>query len=397
MLLDTTGCQPTSAPSTADASVPIPEVDVARAISRKIIDYREFTGRTAAVDSVEIRARVSGYLLQSPRSKKEPTSEEPNTNAYADEGKLVQEGDLLFQIDPRPYELALQQSKGALYATEARMTQASQELSRSDELLQKNATSRAEFDKAVANVAELRGQVDNLKATVARNQLDLDFTRVSSPINGLLGRTLVTNGNLVVADSTILSTVVSVDPIYVDFDVDEQSVLDYRSRILGGEVKSARDVKIPIRLGLSNEDGFPHEGYIDFVNNTTDPGTGSTRIRGVFNNTSGILSPGLFARIQIPFTAEYEAVLIPATAIGMDQQGRFVMVVSEGNKVQRRTVTLGQIVDNLIGVRKGIKADEIVVTSGLQKIRPGNEVRHQETQMPASESPAPAADTGAGK
>jgi len=396
MLLAVSGCQRKSAPIVANA--PIPEVRVARAVTQNVIDYREFTGRTSAVDSVEIRARVSGYLLQSPRSKQttnDSREAETKSEIVADEGKMVQAGDLLFQIDPKPYELALQQSKGALDASEARMTQASQDLSRSDELLEKKALSLAEYDKAIASVAELRGQIVNLKATVARNQLDLDYTRVYSPITGLLGRTLVTNGNLVAADSTILTTVVSVDPIYVDFDVDEQSVLDYRSRILGGEVKSARDVRIPIRLGLSNEDDFPHEGYIDFVNNTTDPGTGSTRIRGVFDNASEILSPGLFARIQVPFTAEYEAILIPTTAIGMDQQGRFVMVVSEGNKVQRRSVTLGQIKDDMTGVRKGIAAGEIVVTSGLQKIRPGSEVLYQETPLPAAESPAPASNNGA--
>ncbi|WP_372715790.1 efflux RND transporter periplasmic adaptor subunit [Novipirellula sp.] len=387
LLIAVAGCQSKSPPLAEAAAMPVPEVETADATTRKIIDYREYTGRTAAVNSVEIRARVSGYLLQSPRSadsdRVQPTAKaDANLNSSipevnVNEGELVKQGDLLFMIDPQPYELALQQSKGSLEAAEARLKQANKDLSRSDALLDRNATSAAEYDQAVAAVAELRGQIENLRATVARNQLDLDYTRVRSPIDGLLGRTLVTSGNLVAADTTILTTVVSVDPIYVDFNVDEQSVLDYRKRMLEGEVKDARQTSIPIRLGLANEDGFPHEGAINFVNNITDPSSGNTRVRGTFNNDTGILSPGLFARIQAPFTSEYEAVLVPTKAIGMDQQGRFVMVVGDGNKVQRRSIKMGDIVDDMTVIREGVKPGETVVTSGLQKIRPGSEVRLQ--------------------
>ncbi|WP_442505277.1 efflux RND transporter periplasmic adaptor subunit [Novipirellula sp. SH528] len=403
-LLAVAGCQTESTPPAGPPAMPVPEVETADATTRKIIDYREYTGRTAAVNSVEIRARVSGYLLQSPRSadsdrtqSNEPAdTQAPNSDPTTDEtaetdesakrsipevsvneGELVKKGDLLFMIDPQPYELALQQSKGSLEASEARLKQANKDLTRSDVLLDRNATSAAEYDKAVAAVAELRGQIENLRATVARNQLDLEYTRVRSPIDGLLGRSLVTSGNLVAADTTILTTVVSVDPIYVDFNVDEQSVLDYRTRMLEGEVKDARQSSITIRLGLANEDGFPHEGSINFVNNITDPSSGNTLVRGTFDNDTGILSPGLFARIQAPFTAEYEAVLIPTQAIGMDQQGRYVMVVGDGNKVQRRSIKMGDIVDEMTVIREGIKAGETVVTSGLQKIRPGSEVRLQ--------------------
>ncbi|GAA4455119.1 efflux RND transporter periplasmic adaptor subunit [Novipirellula rosea] len=389
LLIAVAGCQSKSPPPAEAPAMPVPEVETADATTRKIIDYREYTGRTAAVNSVEIRARVSGYLLQSPRSadsdrvqpaepaKTDATSSSLIPEVNVNEGELVKQGDLLFMIDPQPYELALQQSKGSLEAAEARLKQANKDLSRSDALLDRNATSAAEYDQAVAAVAELRGQIENLRATVARNQLDLDYTRVRSPIDGLLGRTLVTSGNLVAADTTILTTVVSVDPIYVDFNVDEQSVLDYRKRMLEGEVKDARQTSIPIRLGLANEDGFPHEGSINFVNNITDPSSGNTLVRGTFNNDTGILSPGLFARIQAPFTSEYEAVLVPTKAIGMDQQGRFVMVVGDGNKVQRRSIKMGDIVDDMTVIREGVKPGETVVTSGLQKIRPGSEVRLQ--------------------
>lgn len=399
------GCQAKPAKPPA-ATSPVSEVEVAQAVTQDIIDYRVFTGRTAAVNSVDIRARVSGYLLQSPRSAyaaSQPAKEVANTavatagtetdaTPQADaskqaqpsvtvaEGEAVEVGALLFVIDPEPYRLALQQSQGSLEATQAKLKQANQDFSRAEELFQKDTISRAEYDSSVAAVAELRGQIEALKATVARNQLDLEYTQVRAPIAGLLGQTLVTPGNLVVADSSLLTTVVSTDPIYVDFDVDEQSVLDYRTRMLAGQVESARKTRIAIRLGLSNEEGFPHPGTLDFVNNRTDPNTGNTRVRGTFDNNSGLLSPGLFAQIQVPFSAEHPAVLIPTRAIGMDQQGRYVMVVDANNTVRRRAVKLGENVGDRSIVLAGVQAGEQVVTAGLQKIRNGSQVHIQAEQ-----------------
>ena len=364
------GCRSKALPSTTQ--FPPPEVAVALASTSKVVEYREYTGRTSAVDSVEVRARVSGYLLQTPRTKANADSTQ---NVLVDEGKLVKKGDLLFVIDAMPYQLGLQQSLGSLTASEARLQQANSELTRSESLLKSNSLSQSEYDQSFASVAELRGQIESLKATAARNQLDLEYTQVRSPIDGLLGQTQVTTGNLVAADSTVLTTVVAVNPIYVEFEVDEQSVLEYRTRILDGKVQSAREVKIAVRLGLVNDAGFPREGVIDFVNNITDPGTGNTRVRATFENDTGILSPGLFARIQVPFSGEYEAVLVPTKSIAMDQQGRHVMVVGDDKKVSRRTVKLGPIQGDMTVIREGIKPNERVVTSGLQKIRPNTEVR----------------------
>jgi RND family efflux transporter MFP subunit len=370
-----TGCNRTSSPSAGPPVAKLAEVDVATATTRKIIDYRVYTGRTTAVESVEVRARISGYLINGPRS------DSPDSEVKVKEGALIKKGDLLFVIDPQPYQLALQQSEGLLAAAEARLTQANQELTRSETLIDRNAISKAEYDQAIAAVAELGGQIGNLEATLARNRLDLNYTKVESPIDGLLGRAMVTKGNLVVADTTALTTVVAVNPVFVDFEVDEESVLNYRLRILQGTVKSAREVQIPIRLELGNEEGFPHEGTIDFVNNVTDPMTGNTRVRGVFNNDSGILSPGLFARVQVPFTGEYATVLIPTIAIGMDQQGRHVLVVGDDDKVSRRAVSLGEIVDEMTVVKGGIEAGERVVVAGLQKVRPGSEVKIAASQQ----------------
>lgn len=376
------GCHP--APTAATRPVlPSPiDVEAAEAITQSIIDYRVFTGRTAAVDSVEIRARASGYLLQTPRSvlAREETNSGASSQARAQaepivvvaEGEQVKVGDLLFVIDPDPYRLALEQAKGTLEAAQADLKQANQDFARAEELIQNDTISRADYDTTVASLSNKRGQVEALTATLARTQLDLKYTQVRAPIDGLLGQTLITPGNLVVADTTLLTTIVSNDPIFVDFDVDEQSVLDYRSRMLAGKVDNARKTSISIRLGLTNEDGFPHVGTIDFVNNRTDPSTGNTRIRGTFENSTGILSPGLFARVQVPFTEKHPAILIPTIAIGMDQQGRYVMVVGSNNAVERRSVELGEIVGHMTAIRGGLKQGELVVTSGLQKIRNGS-------------------------
>lgn len=370
------GCR--GKPSETPKPLP-PEVSVTQASTSDIVEYREYTGRTSAVDKVEVRARVSGYLLQTPRMR---TNDDSISKVTVEEGKSVKKGDLLFVIDPKPYELGLQQSTGSLTASEARLKQASNELTRSDKLLSSNSISRSEYDQAFAGVADLQGQIESLKATAARNQLDLEYTQVRSPIDGMLGQTSVTPGNLVVADSTVLTTVVAVNPIYVEFDVDEQSVLDYRTRMLDGKVKNAREAKIVVQMGLANDEGFPWEGIIDFVNNTTDPGTGNTRIRATFQNNTGILSAGLFARIRVPFSAEYKAVLVPTKSIAMDQQGRHLMVVGDDNKVLRRAIKLGPIQGNMSVIREGVSAGEKVVTSGLQKIRSGAEVRILSDEVP---------------
>ena len=386
------GCRPKLPPSTPPP--PLPEVAVTQASTKKIVEYREYTGRTSAVDSVAVRARVSGYLLKTPRKK---TNDDSIPKVMVEEGKLVKKGDLLFVIDPKPYELGLQQSLGSLTASEARLKQAHNDLTRSETLLNSNSISKAEYDQSFASVAELRGQIESLKATVARNQLDLEYAEVHSPIDGLLGQTSVTTGNLVAADSTVLTTVVAVNPIYVDFEVDEGSVLDYRTRMLDGKVKSAREVKIAVRLGLANGGGFPWEGVIDFVNNITDPGTGNTRVRATFENNTGILSPGLFARIQVPFSAEYEAVLVPTKSIAMDQQGRHVMVVGDDKKAVRRAIKLGPIEGDMTVVREGVNAGERVVTSGLQKIRPGAEVRIASDDVQSEREKPKGADVGGRK
>ncbi len=384
-----------------------PEVDTVKAITQSIVDYREFTGRTAAVQSVEVRVQVNGYLLQSPQPQL-PTvpsaqvsempssgdsipdsrsgSEKNLTNSpfgvTVREGERVKIGTPIFEIDPAPYRFALAQAEGTFAATQAQLKRLSLDLARAKDLRNSNSISQAEYDLTVANEAEIVGQLETLRATVDRAKLNLQFTQVVSPIDGLLGRTIVTNGNLVTADSTILTTIVSTDPIHAYFDVDEESLLDYRSRTRAGDVRSAREASIPVQLGLANDKDFPYSGTIDFVNNVTDANTGNTRIRAQFSNLSGALSPGLFARIRAPFSAEYSAVLIPTRALAMDQQGRFIMVVDENNVAHRRSVQIGTTRDSMTVIVRGVQAEEQVVVSGLQKIRDGVTVRTKSVEKP---------------
>ena len=292
----------------------------------------------------------------------------------AREGALVQNGTLLFKIDPEPYLRLLEQAEGNIAAKRAQRKRFDVELARTRELVQSNSVSKAELDSAVANADEAIGQIANLDASVAQAQLNVDFTQVTSPIDGLLGQTMVTHGNLVVADATILTTVISTDRVYAYFDVDENSVLDYRSRARAGTVQSARGSSIPIDLGLANETDFPHPGFIDFVNNTTDPGTGNTRLRGVFENKSGTLSPGLFCRIRAPFSERYTAILIPTIALATDQAGKYVMSVDSENVVHRRSVRVASIRGLNIVVREGLETGDIVVVTGIQKIKEGDKV-----------------------
>ncbi len=379
------------------------QVEVEPAVVQKVQDFREFTGRTAAADSVEIRARVSGYLLESPSSgitnsaTTAPSSnaQQGNNSVRVHEGDLVDKGTLLFKIDPAPYELALEQARGSLSATQAQLERFRLDLSRAQELLDTRSISQADYDLAVANVNEAAGQIANLEAAVSQANLELEFTTVESPIKGYLGRALVTSGNLIQSDQTILTTVVSADPIYVYFNVDERSLLDYRKRIQSGSVKSARNNQIKVRMALANEVDYSHEGIIDFVDNRTDPATGNTQLRARFSNTNGLLSPGLFARISSPFTEEYDAVLVPTRAISMDQQGHYVLLVQD-NKAVRQKVELGTVHDDKTVVTFGLRGNESIIVNGLQRIRPGMDVIASSSNTnndPASPTTAEASST----
>src|SRR5437870_6727861 len=287
------------------AATPPPVVMVSPPVEREITDYYEYTARTAAVDAVEVRARVSGYLVK--------------VNFRGREGAVVKKGDLLFQIDPRPFQAVLDEAKGQVAQLEARLARAEADVARDERLLPKGAASQKDLDTAIADRGEARAGIQSARAAVDRAALDLEFTQVMAPISGRIGRYLITEGNLVTTDSTLLTTIVSVDPMYAYFDADEGSVLRVRELIRAGKVHSARDSAVPVLLGLANEGGYPHRGTVNFVDNQVNPQTGTLRLRGVFANETEVLAPGYFARVRLLIGQSHGALLVTERAIDTDQ------------------------------------------------------------------------------
>jgi len=393
------GCKPASTrdkggPNAAMAGPPPVEVDVVTAALSEVIDNREFTGRTVAIESVVVRARVSGYLLQHPRRSRERSPGQSDGNLAVEnrdtqtkanqelefqvlvhEGERVSVGTPLFEIDPEPYRLALAQAQGNLVAAEAQLQRLFNERERIVELSKSNAISKSDLDLAIANYQEASAQIENLKATRDRAELDLSFTQVRSPIEGIVGRSALTQGNLITADTTELTTIVSVSPIHVYFDIDESSFLDYRHMLQPGMNLSDSSKEYGVEMALARDTNFPYRGKIDFLNNRTDPETGNTTLRAVFENEMGKLSPGLFARVRVPFSNPYRAIIIPTRGLSMDQQGRYVMTIDADGVVQeRQSVRIGTAHGNKTVILDGLTEGDRVVVSGLQKIKPGAKV-----------------------
>ncbi len=377
--LGVTGC--TRAPSEAPAAPPIP-VTVSYAVEREVTDYADFTARTAAVDSVEVRAHVWGYL------------EKVNFK----EGALVQKGDVLFELDPRPYQAMLNQAKAKVTQDEAQLKYDEAEYQRNVNLVRTGAVSRSDLDKTAAARGVDLANIAADKAVVASRQLDLDYTKVLAPVSGRVSRYVVTVGNLIQsgdqAGGTLLTTIVSVDPMYAYFDVDERTVLRVRQLIREGKAKSARDGELPVWLGLANEDNkYPHRGTINFVDNQVSPKTGTLRVRGVFPNKDEALSPGYFARVHVPIGFPHQALLVSDRALDTDQGQKIVYVVDEHNKVVSRAVRLGALHDGLRAITDGLKPGERVIVKGLQQVRPDVTVEPNLVDMPGqtpkSQAPTP--------
>jgi len=368
-----TGCKP-NAPK-ATVAPPTPTVTVAKPISRKVIEWDEFTGRLASPEMVEIRARVSGYL----------------DTVHFSEGAEVKAGDLLFTIDPRPYEAAVQRITAEVSNARSRAELAATEAKNANQLRSNQAISAEEYERRIKTAAEAEGSVRAAEATLKTVQLDLEFTQIRAPISGRISNARVTKGNLVTGgtkDATLLTTLVSLDPIYCYIDVDERSALKYRELHKEGKRASALFGKIPAQMGLANQTGFPHIGEIDFVDNQLDPTTGTIRARGVFENNDRLMSPGFFARVRIPGSGEYEAMLVLDQAVADDQGSSFVWVIGAEDKAVYRPVKLGPLVDGLRVVREGLKADDRVVIKGIMAVRNGVKVNPQPSEMVATE-PSP--------
>ncbi|MBV9491934.1 MAG: efflux RND transporter periplasmic adaptor subunit [Verrucomicrobia bacterium] len=358
-----TACkQTTQAPPPA----PPPPVTVATPTRKEIVEWDEYTGRTAAVESVQIRPRVSGYI----------------DKISFKAGQMVQPGDLLFVIDPRPYQSALDQATANLKDAEANRELQQANFARADQLFQNKVTSKQEFDTSVAQKNQAEAKTGQARAQAASDQLNLDFTQVKAPVAGRLSRPLVTLGNLVQADSTELTTLVSVDPIYAYFNVDERAVQKYIGQIKRGERQDPRvNIAIPVYLQLEGEGGFPHEGITDFFDNTYNAATGTLQVRASFRNEDGFLWPNAFVRVRIAGTPKHGALLITDRAVGTDQGQKFVLVVDQDNVVHARPVELGPVVEGMRVVRTGLGPDDRVVINGLVNARPGQKVTAQPGDM----------------
>lgn len=366
------GCSSEAAPA---GGPPPPEVSVAPVLSKPVGQWDEFTGRVAAVESVELRPRVSGYVQRV---------------AYA-EGQEVRKGDLLFVIDPRPYQAALDRAQAELARARAESQLARAQAARAQSLIEAKAISREEFEQRRANTAGADAAVRAAEAAVAAARLDLQFTQVRAPVSGRAGRALVTAGNLAQADATLLTTVVSQDPVFVYFEADEQTWLRYAELARKGE---RADTGNPVRVGLASESGYPHAGTVDFIDNQVDPGTGTVRARAVLRNPDRLFTPGLFARVQLQGGGERPALLVDDKAILTDQDRKYVYVLGDGNTALRRDVVLGRNVGGLRVVASGLTPRDRVIVRGLQKVFfPGMPVVPKAVAMdaPASSGPAVAA------
>jgi RND family efflux transporter MFP subunit len=359
------------APSEAPAAAP-PPVTVSYPVEREVSDYADFTARTAAVDSVELRARVSGYL----------------DKVNFKEGSLVKKGDILFEIDPRTYEATVKSAEGAVANAEASRKLAEANLARAERLVAGQSIAREEYERYVADREKSAAQLISNKASLERAKLDLGFTKVTAPVGGRISRSFVTVGNLVqagdVTGGTLLTTIVSVDPMYAYFDVDEHTVLRVKQLIREGKAKTPDDPNIPVWLGLANEAGHPQHGTVHFIDNQVNPRTGTLRVRGVFPNKDEALSPGYFARVRVPIGFPHKALLVTERALDTDQGQKVVYVVDKDNRVASHPVRLGALHDGRREITDGLKPGERVIVNGLQLVRPGMTVESKLVDMPTS-------------
>lgn len=345
---------------TAAASPAPPQVVAVAPTVKKITEWDEYTGRFTAVESVQVRARVSGYL----------------TAIHFKDGQLVKEGDLLFTIDQRPFKLAVASTQADVGAAEAALEFARQELSRAAALRPSQTVPERLYDERASGVRQAEARVLTAKAALDRALLDLEFTEIRAPVSGRIDSHKVDVGNLIGGggiDATVLTDIVSLDPIHVVFDVDQNAYLKYVRAARNGTRPSSREAPNPVQIALPDDKGFPHSGTMDFLSNQVDRASATVRARAIVSNQDLVFTPGLFARVKLIASGAYDAVLIPDEAIATDQASRVVYVVKNG-KAELRNVTLGPIVDGLRVIRTGITPSDVVVTSGLQRIRAGQEV-----------------------
>ena len=361
------------------AQPPPPQVSVAQVLEKRVKDWDEFTGRLQAVETVEIRPRVSGYI---------------DKLAFT-EGSQVKRGDLLFVIDPRPYQAEYDRAAADVKRYKTALELARIELVRVQRLKDSGAVSQEELDERKSTVAQAEANLGGAEAALETASLNLNWTRVTSPIDGRVSRAEVTRGNLVTGGTnggTLLSSVVSMDPMYLYFDADEQSYLRYSQIAHSVAGPGSNGAQNPVQVGLANEDGFPHAGTLDFVDNQLNPQTGTIRARAVLQNKEGRFTPGLFARVQLLVSGEYSAILIEDRAVNTDQSQKYVLLLGANNQIEYRQVKLGRVISGLRVVREGLKPGDVIVVNGAQRVHPGVTVTPQRVTMGATgtDSAAPA-------
>ena len=375
LVLAVAGCGQSQQPP---AAPPPPAVTVAKPVKRTIVDRDEYVGRFVAVDAVEIRSRVSGYL----------------DKIHFTDGQTVKQGDLLFTIDRRPFQNALDQARANLNQARANLAFAEGDLSRAQQLVRERTISEQLFEQRTQAKRTAEASVAAQEAAVRQATLDLEFTELRAPVAGHIGDRRVSPGNLVTGgtggNTTLLATIVSADPIRFEFTFDEASYLRY-TRLAGTQKDvAAQSAKTAVSLKLLDEQGFPHQGVMDFVDNVIERSSGTIRGRAVFANPNGLFTPGMFARVQVPGSPSYEALLLPDVAIGTEQARKFVLTVDAENIARQRYVTLGQAVEGLRVIKEGLKPDESVIVNGLMRARPGQKVTPEQEQTP----PKPQASAG---
>jgi len=362
---------------------PAPPVTVAKPIKREIVDLDEYVGRFVAVNMVEIRARVSGYL----------------ENVHFQDGAIVQAGDLLFEIDKRPFQNTLDQAKGALAQARANLAFTEADLNRAQRLVADKTISEQVYQQRTQAKQNAEAQVATSEAAVRQAELDLQFTELRAPVTGRIGDRRVAPGNLVTGgasgNTTLLATIVSIDPIRFEFTADEGAFLRYARLYNTGKEAGSRYGSMPIELKLLDENDFSHKGMIDFADNVIDQSSGTIRIRASLSNPNGLFTPGMFARIRVSGSPKYEALLVPDVAIGTEQVLKFVYVVDGENTVKQKYVTLGMLEGPLRVIKSGIEADDRIIVNGLMRARPNAKVTPQEEVSQPPSAPGAGAVGGA--
>ncbi|BBJ63252.1 MULTISPECIES: efflux RND transporter periplasmic adaptor subunit [Enterobacter] len=354
-----------------NAAPPAPAVSAADVVVKSISQWDSFNGRIEAVESVQLRPRVSGYI---------------DKVNYTD-GQEVKKGEVLFTIDDRTYRAALEQAQANLARAKTQASLAQSEANRTDKLVNTNVVSREEWEQRRSAATQAQADIRAAQAAVDAAQLNLDFTKVTAPIDGRASRALITSGNLVTAGDTasVLTTLVSQKTVYVYFDVDESTYLHYQNLARSGQGASSNHTALPVEIGLTGEEGYPHQGKVDFLDNQLTPSTGTIRMRALLDNAQRQFTPGLFARVRLPGSAEFKATLIDDKAVLTDQDRKYVYIVDKEGKAQRRDITPGRLADGLRIVRQGLNPGDKVIVEGLQKVfMPGMPVNAKTVAMTAT-------------